>query len=379
MKIVMLVSNPYETDHRVQKEAKTLLQQGHSVKVFCWNFRRFPRRGKKDGIVVEEFILKSPRGSKNLLGAYIGLLRFQLWSFFRLIKDDFDVVHCHNFDTLIVGYFAGKLKKKRIVFDIHDLYFTYPTLEKESRLLRFTSKVLQRLEMWFVGRVDSIIVTTPKYYEYYSKIASQKPMIILYNSPEKAFSESTSPVNQVDEFVVSYIGSVRYEKQLNTLIKATGSMPQVKVLIVGGGVKAEKIKNKTKNNKHVVFIDEVSYSKIADYYKISDCIFSLYDTKDENTKYLCPVKVLEAMAFGIPVIVAKNSYAGEFVEENKVGLAIEDDPLELEKSILLLKSDNRLYGELKSNGLRLFKEKFNWETTSKDLLRMYKTLGRGVQ
>ena len=370
MRVAMLLSNPLGLDHRVQKEAWTLSSHGFSVKVFSWNHKKLPFDEKKWEAEQESLDYVSPRGSFNLLRAYLGLLRFQIWAFIKLMKSNFDVVHCHNFDTLVPGFFAGKIKRKKIVADLRDLYFTFPTLEKDSKILRIISDILKILEIWFVRRIDFIIVTTPKYYEYYSSITSV-PIKVIYNFPEKDFKKDVQSVQENEDFVVSYIGNVRYADQLENLIKAAKNIPNVKVLVVGGGVKSHYLKNLYADEGHVSFAGEVPYSRVSDYYKISDCLYSVYSKADENTKYLIPVKVFEAMAFGIPVIVARGSYAGGFVEKHNIGLTIDDEVSEIEKSIVLLKNDKALYQEFRKNGLTLFKEKFNWETTSQELLALY--------
>ena len=378
MKVVFVVSNPLTTDNRVRKEAITLSNQGFKIKILTWNYNRDRSGFNEKGIELESFNSNSPRGTSKLIQTYLGILKFQLWVFIKLVKSDFDVVHCIDFDTLPSGFLAGKLKRKKVVFDILDFYFTFPLLERDTRVLRFISKVLRSLEWPFVKRADFLIVTTPKYKQYYSKLAPKKSIATVYNFPELNFARSASKTPGGDDFVISYIGSIRYAKQISRLIRVTKNIPFTKVIIAGGGVKADKIKRFSKDYKHVVFHDEVPHSKVAEIYKSSSCIYAAYDIQDENTQFLLPVKVLEAMAFGLPVIAAKGTYAGDFVEKNRIGLAIGDSPDELEKSIFLLKSDKILYNEFKRNGTRLFREKFNWEETSKGLIKIYNKLAESA-
>lgn len=379
MNVVMVVSNPLTTDNRIRKEALTLSDNGFKIKILTWNYNRDLSSFNEKGIELESFNLESPRGTSNLILTYIGLLKFQLWAFIKLFKSDFDVVHCIDFDTVPSGFLAGKLKRKNVVVDILDFYFTFPLLERNTKVLRFISKLLRGLEIFFVKRADFLIVTTSRYKEYYLKLAPKKPITVVSNSPELNFSKSLSNHNKDDDFVISFIGSIRYAKQISRLIRVTKNIPNTKVVIAGGGVRATEIKRFSRSYSHVVFHDVLPYSKVAEIYNSSNCIYAGYDIRDENTQFMLPVKVLESMAFGIPTIVAKNTYAGDFVEENRIGLAIDvNQDVELEKSISILKNDKILYNEFKSNGMRLFREKFNWEETSKGLIEVYKRLAESA-
>jgi hypothetical protein len=52
-KILMLRSNPFEPDERVYKEAKSLLENGYSVTLLCWDRElKFPEEEIFEGISI---------------------------------------------------------------------------------------------------------------------------------------------------------------------------------------------------------------------------------------------------------------------------------------------------------------------------------------
>ena len=93
-------------------------------------------------------------------------------------------------------------------------------------------------------------------------------------------------------------------------------------------------------------------------------------------------KVLEYMAIGLPVIIARmdTSLDQRIVEENNCGLAVEPvNPYELAKAIRFLIKNPDVMREMGKNGRKAVLEKYNWEQESKKLLDLYeKLLGETV-
>ena len=93
-RVVMLVRNPYTHDTRVEKEARTLRDAGHSITVVCHAAEGLPLTEEKDGIAV----VRVPRPSGNLPG-----LRFvRHASVLRRTLEGAgpDILHAHDSDAL---------------------------------------------------------------------------------------------------------------------------------------------------------------------------------------------------------------------------------------------------------------------------------------
>jgi len=174
---------------------------------------------------------------------------------------------------------------------------------------------------------------------------------------------------------ISYIGEIRYEKPLINLINATVDIENITILIVGGGTKAENIKNMSKEHRHVKIVDKVPYHEVINYYKQSDCVYAVYDSKVENIKIAIPVKVFEAIACGIPVVVNNNVWISQFVKKNKIGFCVDEKNInEIRKVILKLKNDRNIRDEFMKNGIKLFENEYNWNSQEDLLLKIYKSL-----
>ena len=114
--VLMLLTNAYDPDPRVRQEALTLIKMGCSLRLLAWDRdRKRAAREYMEGVEVERLFLRSSHGRGNTQ------LLFYAWLYVRLLwrglRVPFDVIHCHDLDTLPLGFILGKLKRKPIVYD----------------------------------------------------------------------------------------------------------------------------------------------------------------------------------------------------------------------------------------------------------------------
>src|SRR5579885_3128214 len=113
--VLMLLTNAYDPDARVRQEALALLGMGWRVRLLAWD-RDLKSAASElmEGVEVERIFLRSSHGRGNTQLFFYALLYLKmLWRAWRI---RFDVVHCHDLDTLPIGFIAAKLKRKPIVY-----------------------------------------------------------------------------------------------------------------------------------------------------------------------------------------------------------------------------------------------------------------------
>lgn len=366
-KVVMLLSNPFKPDPRVYKEAKTLVNNGYDVTVLAWDREcKYPKKEVIDGIKIERIKLKAPYG-KITLFVYLSL--WDIIVFFKMIFRKFDIIHCHDFDTLPMGIFISRILNKKVIFDAHELYYHY-LLNTGFRKLAFLFK---KIEEFLVKNTEGVITATPGLMENYSKTLSKKTKTaIIYNTAEKDLFKNFKK-KRMKKFIVSYIGSIRYPKSLLNLFDACKDIENIEIHVVGGGTHEKEIKKESLKYAQVKVFGSFIYSEILNFYEKSDCIYAVYGSDSINIKLAFPVKLFEAMICGIPVIVDKNTDAATFVEDNKIGFAIDGNSKnEIRKTICHLKENLDVCIEMGKRAKKLAEEKYNWELESKKLLKLYK-------
>ena len=106
MKIVMILTNGFEPDLRVYKEAKYLSNKGYDIEILCWD-----REGKYITKPIEQlgkikivrFFEKSTYGSG--LKQIFKLLKFKnaCKKYLKKQKINYTYMHCHDLDGMLVG------------------------------------------------------------------------------------------------------------------------------------------------------------------------------------------------------------------------------------------------------------------------------------
>lgn len=150
--VLMLLTNAYDPDPRVLQEALALIRMGCRVKVLAWD-----RDSKSlpiecmEGVEVERVFLRSLHGRGNAqLFFYAAVYLKLLW---RAWKTRFDVVHCHDLDTLPLGFILGKLKRKPVVYDAHE---SFPDMLVGS-IHPLIRRALVVVENFLIRRVNLLI------------------------------------------------------------------------------------------------------------------------------------------------------------------------------------------------------------------------------
>src|SRR5262249_43998197 len=119
--ILMLLTNAYDPDPRVRQEALSLLNMGTRVELLAWDRDlKSPAVECVEGVDVRRVFLASThgRGPAQIFWYAWLYLKF-LW---RAWRTPFDAVHCHDLDTLPIGYALGRLKRKPVVYDAHESF-----------------------------------------------------------------------------------------------------------------------------------------------------------------------------------------------------------------------------------------------------------------
>ncbi|WP_042701848.1 glycosyltransferase family 4 protein [Thermococcus sp. PK] len=379
-KIVMVLSNPFKPDPRVYKEAKSLVKNGYDVTVVAWDREgRYPKYEVVDGIKIQRISLKAKYGNPFTL--LIKLPLFYILAILKIMKMEFDIIHTHDFDTAIVGFLFKKIKNKKWIFDIHDIYFDRLQMEGSERSLKNTFvSFLSNIEILFSKLSDFVIVATGsiggKYEglrEYYIRGGvPPERIIVIWNSPDfSVFNKerylSIRNTKKKIPFVVSYLGNIRTLSGFIPLLEAISLLDGgYKLLLVGAGPALEELKKIISNEYptlDVEFITPVPYDKVIEYYAISDAVYAYYPFR-ENIKRGLATKLLEASGLGIPVIVSRGTLMEDFVREYKCGITFDEISIsELKEGILTLKT-------IRFNP-QFVQKKWNWEKEERKLLKLY--------
>lgn len=372
MKILMLLSNPFMVDPRVYNEAKALTDNGHEVTVVVWDRRHdYESRDVVDGI-------KLIRLHNNFLMRALpnNLFRNPMWwkkSYrmgLKLYKDgfDFDVVHCHDLDTLRTGV---RLKKKlgcKLVYDAHEI-FGYMI---EGNVPQFVVNFVFRMEKKLVKNADHVITVNEPLKKYFKKITNV-PITIVMNCKDLVSERYKPPKNKI--FTASFVTSLSKKRLLPEIIDILGKTKNIRFVIAG---KKENIKlyhevEKTSAKyENVDFLGQIAFDRVVPETCKSNVVLCPVNPSATLSKIGTANKQFDAMTCGRPIICTKNTYSGDMTEELQCGLVVDYNLNAIKEAIIKLRDDPQLCEKLGKNGLDAALKKYNWEKQEEMLLKIYK-------
>ena len=360
----MLLSNPFKPDPRVYEEAKALAEDGHRVTILAWDRDlRFPQKEKKGGI---EIIRVKVKGSYGKFSEFF----FPLLLYYRKAKKlargiEYQAVHAHDFDTLPLGILLARRRKVPLIYDVHDDYASMIAESVPSFLATFVN-LLQRALMRFATH---IIYAN----EALHRLFGVEGFVVMNCKDPQDYNISVEELRRrfnLEGFTIVYIGIFRQIEFLRILIHAAKKSNAF--LILGGdGPYRDEVLRLISGEERIKYVGWVPGDEIPKYTKLADAIVVLNDPSKRYDRLSTPVKMFEAMAAGIPIIVAKGTEAEKIVKEENCGLAVEFGSVDALILALQKLQDKHLWKELSENARRAAMEKYNRSIQMERLKKLY--------
>ena len=165
--------------------------------------------------------------------------------------------------------------------------------------------------------------------------------------------------------VLGFIGSFYHYEGLRFLVEALPALrqrlPGARVLLVGGG-EDEPVLHALAAGlpDSVVFAGRVPYQHVHDYYSVID-VFVCPRRRMRLTELVTPLKPLEAMAMGIPVLASDIGGHAELVSDGETGLLFKAESQEsLVEQASRLGRDPELRAQLGAGGRRWVERERTW-------------------
>jgi glycosyltransferase involved in cell wall biosynthesis len=382
MRILMLLSNPFTNDARVYNEAMSLIKAGHDVTVIAFDRnKRQPIIETWDGIQI--YRIRSVFPQRYYLGTPVwngyNPLSWQWQAYNKAMqlhkKHHFHVIHCHDFDTLVVGVRIKKKLRIPLVYDAHEMY----SYMMERIFPHRIANIFIWLEKRLIADVDRII-TVSETIERYLQGITNKPISVIMNC-KMLQSLEYEPSNNADVFHIIYVGLLNEIRAISLLIDVVEKLDGIRCTIGGIGQPdyVKHLKERCNMIPNIDFIGIVPLDQVISLTKRADIIFCLFNPEDSNSAIGTPNKLFEAMICGRPIICTKGTYSGDFTEKEDVGLTIEYTEEALKQAIIKLRDDQVLKEKLGRNALKAAISKYNWQKQEKKLLEIYEHIDAPVQ
>lgn len=385
----MIAYTTYPSDARVRREANTVASlPEHKVTVLVLKEQATPRRYEMDGVVVQELDIEKYRGNSG--ARYIrSYVRFTFLAFLecakQLARKSLDVVHVHNMPNFLV--FAGLvplLAGKPIILDVHDtMVETYAAkfADRPSKLLGWGL----RLEEAVCTRMARHIVCVNDIQKA-AMIARNVPegkITVAMNMPDpKVFEQTRSPKPRSDadgKFRMIYHGTVTKRVGVDLAIRAVsklnGSIPGMEFHIVGDGDDLKEFQELGKAlgiEGQVRFQGRVPLEGLIPILEGMD-LGIVPNGRNIATELMLPVKMLECISLGIPIVAPRLKTITHYFTEDMVFFFDPDDVDSLTAAIrTAYASEEARLHKVREAGR--FLQTYGWESHKSGFLDMYREL-----
>lgn len=370
MKVLMVLSNPIQVDPRVHNEAKALMEKGHTVSIICWDRKKqYEHFDTFDGIKV--YNVHNTRLMDRLKN---DLLREYFWwnqAYYEAVnvydyKGGYDVIHCHDLDTLKVGVRVKAVLDVKIVYDAHEIFSEMI----KGDVPQFAVWYAEHIENKYLKKVDHVITAYKIISQHIRRLNENVPITMVKNYKPQVYDKYEEPKNE--HLTLIYIGVMMKERMFPELVRIIGDIGDARLIIAG---KKEALYKETKElaekYNNVFFWGTITSDMIIPSTHSADASICLLPASDNGSLFN---KQFEAMTAGRPLITTKGSHCGNVTEAYKCGFTVDNNPNEIKKLILHLMKNRQECIEAGKRALKLSKTLFNWDEEKMKLWEVYTSL-----
>lgn len=182
------------------------------------------------------------------------------------------------------------------------------------------------------------------------------------------------PASGVDEGYVLYVGRLSHEKGLPPLIEAMANVKGLGLRIAGTGELTESLQQRVEELglDDVVFEGHVGGQRLADLYRGSRAVVVPSEWYEN-----CPMVVLEAYAYGKPVVGSRLGGLVDLIDEDRTGkLVSPGDVLAWSQVLRRLSTDPATWHGMGENARYEAEEVYDAEPHMEALLEIYESVAR---
>lgn len=279
----------------------------------------------------------------------------------------------------------GKRLKIPVVLDLHDPWSFNPF--SLNPILMFQTQIMKRV----INNVDFIIVPYNALLKLVKSINRSKPVAIIPNAVDSklfrprarnTFLAKNFGLSE-DDVVVAFSGHITKSKGLDTLVRSAKIVVQkhgnVRFLIIGDGPFMKETVAFTEGsglNEVFRFVGFVPQELVAEYLSLADICVAPYGPMAFFKVSLpeTPLKVVEYMAMGKPVVMSKISDENVIAWSGGGSLVTPGDVSELASSIINFVEDEELRKNIGEKGRKYLEENLSWEKYAERLVEIYQSL-----
>lgn len=392
-RVCMVVYSHYPKDQRVRRETETLSENGALVDVICVKNVNEMRKDKHNSVTIYRIPMEIKRTQSGgyLMYFFRYLMFFVLSTAFltRLyIKKRYKVVHIHSIpDYLVFCSFIPKLFGAKIILDLHEFMPEVFATKFNAKMDSFGVNIAKKIEKVSTKFADIVLATSNKQREVLIKRTGKRNIAVIMNLPKRDIFKMRDMTEFLvkrgleESFIVSYIGGLNPERELDVVIRAIKyaekKIPNITFVFCGVGEKdyvshLKRLIAELDLQKKVIFLGYVPQDDVLNYVALSNVTLSPYKIHP-NLNPVGSTKIFEYLLIPKPVIVV--DYPANREEFKDLVLYYRSSDLRsLGDKIIEVHDDEQKFIEMAKNAQKALFKKYDPVKNEQKLVNIYKYL-----
>ena len=312
----MAVTNDLLTDQRVDRSCRALREAGYEVTLIG---RRLPESAK-----LEEREYHCVRMRLLFRRSAWFYAEYNLRLLLRLLVMPADAFYANDSDTLLACCWAARLRRKKLLFDAHELFPDVPELVEKPRVRR----VWRWVERRCLPSVDAAFTVSQSVADVYLRRYGVM-MKVVRNMPERANLEPNTDTPKIGPYVLLYQGAVNVGRGVRELVDVMRLLPQCRLEVIGDGDLLEELRAYTATLPWANYIDFYGRMLPKDLQKITGSMslgVCLLEDLGESYRCALPNRVGDFAQAGVPLLATGFVEIRRVLEEYGIGAVTEPCP-----------------------------------------------------
>ena len=207
---------------------------------------------------------------------------------------------------------------------------------------------------WLLPRLDGVIAITSKILSDFN--CAHKGIVVeggVAAAPDEiVLSSSPKPL---PTFTMVFAGRLNEDNGIELMLQAMQRLPgaELRMVIAGGGPLSDRVKAAAKKDARITYLGMISHGEVATLYQSAQLLMCIRITKQLDTGYFFPSKLIECLATGVPVLTTRVS-GGSFDPATYAYVVDEEDANGLASKILEIMQNEAALNFTKGKKARLF-------------------------
>lgn len=293
-----------------------------------------------------------------------------------------------HFRGIFEGYPIARRKSQlcdKLVYEVNglpsiELKYHYPAVVDDDELV---AKLVQQ-EQFCIDAADLLITPSPvTAAELVRRGALASRIVVIPNGVDETLFGYRAPVSSLDGvFRLLYVGTLTSWQGLTHAIDAVARVRReghdVRFTVVGPGRKRQRfalleLAQSLGIAEHLEIVPPVSQAELIAYYHRSDAALVPLAANDRNlVQGCCPLKLIEAMASGVPVVASDLPVVRALAEDGEVLFAKPGSSRSLASALEQLIAEPRLGAQLARAARLRVERSLTWRGSCEQLVACYR-------